>query len=90
MLSEEEAQTRMAAFLTQIGWDYPAPDDRFTFDMHTPRLFTISALTHQGTQDLVQHINSYLIEKKRLAAEAETAKAAPITSQTDTSVLQAE
>ena len=61
--------------------------------MTTPRLFKISALTHQGTQDLVQHINSYLIEKKRLAAEAETAKQAemtPAASQTDTSVLKAE
>lgn len=93
MLSEEEAEARTAEFLAQIGWDYSAPDDRFTFDMTTPRLFKISALTHQGTQDLVQHINSYLIEKKRLAAEAEAAKQAemlPAASQTDTSVLKAE
>ena len=95
MLSEEEAQTRAAAFLEAIGWDYPAPDDRFEFDMAIPRLFKISALTHQGTQDLVHQIGRYLTEKKRLAAEAEAAgkAAADITAaqpKTDTSVLKAE
>ena len=95
MLSEEEAQERAAAFLEAVGWDYPAPDDRFEFDMTTPRLFKISALTHQGTQDLVHQIGRYLTEKKRLAAEAEAAgkAAADIAAaqpQTDTSVLKAE
>lgn len=95
MLSEEEAEARAAAFLEAVGWDYPAPDDRFEFDMHTPRLFKISALTHQGTQDLVHQIGRYLTEKKRLAAEAEAAgkAAADITAaqpKTDTSVLKAE
>ena len=95
MLSEEEAEERAAAFLEAIGWDYPAPDDRFEFDMHTPRLFKISALTYQGTQDLVHQIGRYLTEKKRLAAEAEAAgkAAADITAaqpKTDTSVLKAE
>ena len=95
MLSEEEAEERAAAFLEAVGWDYPAPDDRFEFDMHTPRLFKISALTHQGTQDLVHQIGRYLTEKKRLAAEAEAAgkAAADITAaqpKTDTSVLKAE
>ncbi len=69
MLDEEEAEARAADFLAQIGWDYPEPDDRFEFDMTTPRLFKISALAHQGTQELVQQINQYLLEKKRLAAE---------------------
>ena len=50
MLDEEEAQARTAAFLEAIGWNYPKPDDRFQFDMETPRLFQISALTQQGTQ----------------------------------------
>ncbi|KZC84278.1 Obg family GTPase CgtA [Neisseria flavescens] len=31
--------------------------------METPRLFQISALTHQGTQELVHQINQYLTEK---------------------------
>jgi len=95
MLDEKEAQTRTAAFLEAIGWAYPKPDDRFQFDMETPRLFKISALTHQGTQNLVHQIGQYLTEKKRLAAEAEAAeKAAADTAaaqpQTDTSVLKAE
>ena len=95
MLSEEEAEERAAAFLEAIGWDYSAPDDRFEFDMHTPRLFKISALTHQGTQNLVHQIGQYLTEKKRLAAEAETAEKAQsdiaaAQPQTDTSVLKAE
>ena len=76
MLDEEEAEARAADFLAQIGWDYPEPDDRFEFDMTTPRLFKISALAHQGTQELVQQINQYLLEKKRLAAE-EAAGAQP-------------
>ncbi len=91
MLDEEEAQARSVAFLEAIGWDYPKPDDRFQFDMETPRLFKISALTHQGTQNLVHQIGQYLTEKKRLAAEAEAAeKAASAQPQTDTSVLKAE
>ena len=65
----EEAQARTASFLEAIGWDYPKPDDRFQFDMKTPRLFQISALTHQGTQELVHQINQYLTEKKRIEAE---------------------
>ena len=93
MLGEEEAQERAAAFLEAIGWDYPEPDDRFGFDMTTPRLFKISALTHQGTQNLVHQIGQYLTEKKRLAAEAAEKVAADIAAaqpQTDTSVLKAE
>ena len=63
--------------------------------METPRLFQISALTHQGTQELVHQINQYLTEKKRLAAEAEAAEkaaadTAAVQPQTDTSVLKAE
>ncbi len=95
MLSPEEAESRSAEFLAEIGWDYPAPDDRFGFDMQTPRLFKISALTHEGTQDLVHQINQYLIEKKRLAAEAEAAakQSAQLEAEqpkTDTSVFKAE
>jgi GTPase obg len=76
MLDEEEAQTRTEAFLEAIGWDYPKPDDRFQFDMETPRLFQISALTHQGTQELVHQINQYLTEKKRIEAEKAEAEQA--------------
>ena len=97
MLSEEEAEERAQAFLSAIGWDYPTPDDRFEFDMTTPRLFKISALAHQGTQDLVRNINQYLMEKKRLEAEkAEADQAAAAVEavehqpKTDTNVFRAE
>ena len=76
MLDEEEAQARTTAFLEAIGWNYPKPDDRFQFDMETPRLFQISALTHQGTQELVHQINQYLTEKKRIEAEKAEAEQA--------------
>ncbi|WP_165090002.1 GTPase ObgE [Neisseria yangbaofengii] len=96
MLGEEEAEARTADFLAQIGWDHPEPDDRFQFDLTTPRLFKISALAHQGTQELVRQIGMYLNEKKRVEAEkaaaeqaanAETAEQQP---QTNTGVLVAE
>ena len=97
MLDEEEAKARSAAFLEAIGWDYPKPDDRFQFDMETPRLFQISALTHQGTQELVHQINQYLTEKKRIEAEKaeaeQAATKAEITEQqpkTDTGVFKPE
>ncbi|MCG7658070.1 GTPase ObgE [Wielerella bovis] len=95
MLDDETAKQRETEFLQAIGWNYPAPDDRFEFDMETPRLFKISALTHAGTQDLVQQINQYLNEKKRIQAEAEAATQAqtqpetPV-SQTNTDVFKAE
>ena len=97
MLNEEEAQARSAAFLEAIGWDYPKPDDRFQFDMKTPRLFQISALTHQGTQELVHQINQYLTEKKRIEAEKAEAEQAAVNTEiaeqqlkTDTDVFKPE
>ena len=95
MLNEEETEEKAQQFLNDIGWDYPEPDDRFRFDMDTPRVFRISALAHQGTQDLVHHINEYLIEKKRLAAEAKAAAKhaaeTPTKSvSTDTTIYKAE
>ena len=96
MLDKETAKQRETEFLNAIGWDYPIPDDRFTFDIQTPRLFKISALTHEGMQDLVQQINQYLNEKKRLQAEADAANkiesSQPKTQviQTDTSIFKAE
>ncbi len=95
MLDEETAKQRETEFLNAIGWDYPTPDDRFTFDMESPRLFKISALTHEGTQDLVLQINQYLNEKKRLQAETDAAAKATALPEieaikTDTSVFKAE
>ena len=95
MLSPEEAAVRKAAFLEATGWHFPTPDDRFGFDTETPRLFEISALAHQGTQELVRQIGLYLAEKRRQAAEEaakqpESAQAETLGRQTDLSVLQAE
>ena len=92
MLDEEEAQRRTADFLAAIGWDYPLPDDRYEFDMETPRLFKISALTHDGTQELVQQINQYLNEKRHLQAQEQAQQPAAETDgiQTDMSVFKAE
>ncbi len=92
MLDEEEQSERIAAFLAETGWHYPAPDDRFEFDTETPRLFTISALSHQGTHDLVQTIGRYLEASKVRQAEAEarTAEQPTAAAQTDTDVLKPE
>ena len=70
----------------------PAPGEP-GFDRQTPRLFEISALAQQGTQELVRQIGQYLAEKKQLAAaEAnQQTDAAPQISETnDYSVLQPE
>lgn len=91
MLDEATAKARIDQFLTDIAWDYPAPDDRFAFDMHTPRLFKISALTHEGTQELIHQINQYLTEKKRLLeTKTEHAESPHNEIQTNTTVFQAE
>ena len=60
--------------------------------METPRLFKISALTHEGTQELVQQINQYLNEKRRLQAQEQAQQPAVETDgiQTDMSVFKAE
>ncbi len=92
MLTPEEAAERKAEFLEAVGWNYPAPGEP-GFDCQTPRLFEISALAQQGTQELVRQIGQYLAEKKQLAAaEAnQQADAAPQISETnDYSVLQPE
>ncbi|OAM39810.1 GTPase ObgE [Eikenella sp. NML120348] len=90
MLTPEEAAERKAEFLEAVGWDYPAPDEP-GFNWQTPRLFEISALAHQGTQELVRQIGQYLAEKKQLAAaeaETDTPLETPIT--TDMSIFKAE
>ena len=92
MLTPKEAAERKAEFLKAIGWSYPAPGEP-DFDWQTPRLFEISALAQQGTQELVRQIGQYLAEKKQLAAaEAnQQTDAAPQISETnDYSVLQPE
>lgn len=92
MLTPEEAAERKAEFLEAVGWDYHAPGEP-GFNWQIPRLFEISALAHQGTQELVRQIGQYLAEKKQLAAaEAnQQTDAAPQMSEiNDYSVLQPE
>ncbi len=60
MLPEDEREARVTQFLADIGWNYPAPDDSFEFDIVTSRVFKISALSRQGTQELMQTIQMYL------------------------------
>lgn len=69
MLADDERAERVAQFLADIGWDYPQPDDRFEFDLTTPRVFQISALAREGTQELVQTIQRYLDAKHELLAK---------------------
>ncbi|MBP6346381.1 GTPase ObgE [Neisseriaceae bacterium CLB008] len=91
MIPEDEREERIQAFLDAIGWDHPQPDDRFEFDLTTPRVFNISALSHEGTGELVFAIHRYLAEKKALAAAAAAVDADPIShNQTDLSVLKPE
>ncbi|MBP6116679.1 MAG: GTPase ObgE [Neisseriaceae bacterium] len=91
MIPEDERQARIDAFLAAIGWDHPQPDDRFEFDLTTPRVFNISALSHEGTGELVFAIHRYLAEKKALAAAEAAVDATPLEhNQTDLSVLKPE
>ena len=69
MLADDERAERVAQFLADIGWDYPQPDDQFEFDLATPRVFQISALAREGTQELVQTIQRYLDVKHELLAK---------------------
>ncbi|GGY16400.1 GTPase ObgE [Paludibacterium paludis] len=77
MLPEEEREGAVRAFLDAFGWDYPQPDDAYGFDVDTPRVFTISALTGEGTRDVTQAIMAYLeVMRERLRAAEEAAAAA--------------
>jgi GTP-binding protein len=77
-LYDDEKEAKIQAFLTRFGWTYQAPQDDFSFDVTTPRLFTISALTGEGTKELTTAIMKYL-DIKRAAAllEAQTKPSAP-------------
>lgn len=75
MLPQEERDLTVSAFLEAYGWPKARPDDSLGFDVDTPRVFAISALTHEGTRELVHAINSYLkIMRARARAAAEEAE----------------
>lgn len=69
VVPEEERAERVQAFLDAVGWNHPKPDDQFEFDVNIPRVFEISAINRQGTQDLVYAIHGYLERQKELAVE---------------------
>lgn len=85
MLDEEEAKLKMDHFLREFGVEFPTPNDEFEFDIDTPRVFSISALNHEGTRDLIFNIHRYLqtkkeIEKKALAEQKEAEEVAKTTN----------
>ena len=93
VVPEEERAERVAAFLTAVGWNHPAPDDEFEFDVETPRVFEISAVNRQGTADLVYAIHRYIQRKKELAEKllaADEVDANAVVSTTDRNVLKPE
>ena len=69
MLPEDEREERIAAFLEAFGWPKQLPNDEFEFDMVTPRVFTVSALTGEGT-DAVTYAMMEYIERVRQAERA--------------------
>jgi len=70
MLDADERDERIAAFLDGFGWPREEPDDRDGFDVDAHRVFTISAITGEGTRELTRAVMDY-IEVMRAAARAE-------------------
>jgi GTPase len=70
MLDADERDERIAAFLDGFGWPREVPDDRDGFDVDAHRVFTISAITGEGTRELTRAVMDY-IEVMRAAARAE-------------------
>ncbi|PIT12952.1 GTPase ObgE [Snodgrassella alvi] len=90
MLAEDERAARVAQFLDDIGWDYPQPDDEFEFDLTTPRVFEISALAHQGTQELMQTIQRYLDARHKLLVQQQDVQPAVAEVSTANGLIQLE
>lgn len=90
MLAEEEREIRVAQFLGDIGWNYPMPNDDFEFDITTPRVFEISALARQGTQELMQTIQMYLDTCQQLLAQHQSVGAAEVNEAVTQSFFQPE
>lgn len=72
MVSDDERDERIQAFLTAYGWTPPENEYADT-EALTSRYFVISALTGEGTRELSYAIMDYL-EATRARAEAEAAK----------------
>jgi len=77
MLPEDERDLTVSAFLEAYGWSSEQPDDSDGFDIHTPRMFAISAIKGEGTKLLTQAIMSYLEvlrAQERAARDAQLAE----------------
>ncbi len=90
VLPEDERADRINDFLTRFGWDYPQPDDTYTFDLSVPRKFVISALNHEGTTDMVYAIHRYLSEQKALFKQDTEGVSEVKTQETNLSVFAKE
>ncbi|WP_028534725.1 GTPase ObgE [Paludibacterium yongneupense] len=82
MLPAEDRDLTVSAFLEAYGWTHGAPDDRVDFDIETPRVFIISALTGEGTLELTRAIMRYLEIVRAARFEAERA-APPVIAATE-------
>ena len=70
ILPEEEREEKINDFLERFGWHYPAPDDTYEFDLSVPRKFVVSALSHEGTTDMIYVIHRYLAAQQALLKQA--------------------
>jgi GTP-binding protein len=77
MLPEDERQEKIDAFLAAYDWPAKLPDDSDGFDIATPRMFAISAISGAGTRELTQAIMAYLeVIRARERAERDALEAA--------------
>lgn len=92
MVDEEEAKLRVDHFLSEFDVEFPTPNDEFEFDMNTSRVFSISALNHEGTRDLIFNIHRYLQTKKEFEKKflAEQKEAQEVAKTTNLNVFQQE
>jgi GTP-binding protein len=60
MIDEDERQARIDAFLEAYGWPKDKFDPLAPLDPMAPRVFTISGLTGEGTQQLTWAVMDYL------------------------------
>ncbi|WP_434778891.1 GTPase ObgE [Neisseria sp. Ec49-e6-T10] len=72
MLPDEQKEEKIRQFLEAFNWHDSKPNDEFEFDIVTPRVFQISALGREGTEELVYAIDRYLeVKKQQLVEEQE-------------------
>ncbi|XZG70327.1 GTPase ObgE [Chitinibacteraceae bacterium HSL-7] len=74
MVSDDEREARINAFLEEMGVGERQPDPLAPFDPSFLRVFTISGLTGQGCRELTYAIMDYLEAARKLARE----EAAPV------------